>query len=613
MFGAHLINDEQQSGVRFTVWAPNADRVCVVGNFNNWTGTSHEMKKVSFQGIWNLFIPGITEREVYKYQIFDANNTSYLRADPFAFYSEIRPQTASIVYDLDDFSWDDASWIKEKESNSVYDQPLNVYELHLGSWKKNNGQSLTYRELAADLIDYVVDLGYTHIEILPIMEHPYDRSWGYQITGFFSANSRFGTPKDFMYFVNQCHQKNIGVILDWVPSHFTKDAHGLRQFDGTSVYEYEDARRAESEWGSLYFDLGKNEVISFLISNALFWLDLFHIDGFRVDAVSSMLYRDFGKKDGEWTLNQYGGRENIEAISFLRKLNETVFQNYPNTLMIAEESTAWPLVTAPTFQDGLGFNLKWNMGWMNDVLRYMELDPLYRKYHHHLLTFSFFYAFSENYVLALSHDEVVHGKKSLLRKMPGDYWQKFANLRVLLGYMMTHPGKKTLFMGAELAQFDEWKDEEQLDWSLLDYDMHKNFQCYIRDLNHIYKREASLHELDFKPDGFSWIEADNSDQSILIFRRFSADSEVMVVCNFTPMTYTNYRIGIPTSNVYKEIFNSDHHHYGGSGVLNHDAVASEQIEWHQQRYSIKINIPPLAITIFKESERGELPFQENKS
>ncbi|MDL4839636.1 1,4-alpha-glucan branching protein GlgB [Aquibacillus rhizosphaerae] len=602
ILGSHLVKENHVDGVRFVVWAPNANDVQVVGNFNNWNGNEHKMNKFSTNGIWSLFIPNLTVGEVYKYKLFKKNGTSFLKADPYARYAELRPNTASIVYSMKKFQWNDDEWYVSKQNKNSLNQPINIYEMHFGSWKKKDGEFFTYRELADELIDYVLNLGFTHIEILPIMEHPYDRSWGYQITGLYAVTSRYGEPEDFKYFVEQCHQKGIGVLLDWIPAHFAKDAHGLRQFDGTSLYEYDDPNRSESEWGSLCFDLGSNEVTSFLISNAMYWLDEFHIDGLRVDAVSSILYLDFGKEEGTWTPNKYGGRENLDAIHFLKKLNEVMFEHHPEVLMIAEESTAWPQVTAPTYLNGLGFNLKWNMGWMNDVLKYMEIDPIHRKYHHHLLTFSFFYAFSENFILALSHDEVVHGKKSLLNKMPGDYWQKFANLRVLFGYMYTHPGKKTLFMGAELAQFDEWKDEEQLDWNLLDFDMHKNLSNYVKQLNLLYKQEPSLWELDSSSNGFSWIDPSNHDQSIITFLRKNEEEHVVIVCNFTPMTYSNYRIGVPQYSSYREIINSDNRQFGGSGIGN-DIVFASNHSWHNQPYHVEINVPPLAMVILKEKEQ----------
>ncbi|WP_216829331.1 1,4-alpha-glucan branching protein GlgB [Alkalihalobacterium elongatum] len=601
--GAHLCEKDGKKGVRFAVWAPNAKAVNIVGNFNNWNGTNHSMHKISESGIWWCFIPDIQEGTIYKFEIHSKNGRVLLKSDPYAFYSELRPQTASIVTDLNDYTWGDELWEKEKKLKNPLNEPLLIYEVHLGSWKrKSDGEYYTYRELAATLIDYVKTMGYTHIEILPITEHPYDRSWGYQTTGFFSVTSRFGTPKDFMYFVDQCHQNGIGVLLDWVPSHFCKDDHGLRLFDGEPIYEYADERKAEKKsWGTLSFDFGRSEVNSFLISNAFYWLEMFHIDGLRVDAVSSMLYLNFDRTNEDKIFNEYGGDENIEAIQFLRKLNESIFKTFPNTYMMAEESSSWPLVSAPTYLGGLGFNYKWNMGWMNDMLRYMEMEPIHRKWHHQLITFSFFYAFSENFILPLSHDEVVHGKKSLLSKMPGDYWQKFANLRVFLGYMMTHPGKKLLFMGSEFAQFDEWKDLEELDWELLDYPSHKNFSHYMKSLNTFYKSERSLWELDHNSDGFEWIDPHDYEQSIVSFIRKSKNSNdfVIVVCNFTPIVRYDYHIGVPKNGTYTEVFNSDRQVFGGSNQIIAEPLTSEKVTWHNQPYRLTIKVPPLAMLVLK--------------
>jgi 1,4-alpha-glucan branching enzyme len=601
-FGAHLCRKQGKEGVRFTVWAPHAQRVSVVGDFNGWCGEGHQMSE-HHSGVWSLFVPGLQQGELYKYEIVTADGQTMVKADPYAFCSELRPGTASVVYPLRAYSWNDEAWRRKKYSQNPLHQPLAIYEVHAGTWKKKaDGSFYSYRELADELIPYVKEMGYTHIELLPLAEHPFDRSWGYQITGYFSVTSRYGTPDDFRYFVDVCHQNDIGVILDWVPGHFCKDEQGLRQFDGTPLYEYADPRKAETgEWGTLMFDFGKPEVISFLISNALFWFDQYHVDGLRVDAVASMLYLDFGKSDREWVPNEYSGRENLEAVMFLKRLNEAVFASYPDALMIAEESSAWPRVSAPTYLDGLGFNFKWNMGWMNDVLKYMEMDPIHRKWHHNLLTFSFFYVFSENFVLPLSHDEVVYGKKSLLSKMPGDYWQKFANLRVLYGYMMAHPGKKLLFMGGEFGQFDEWKDETQLDWQLLDYDMHRKMQAYVRALNHIYQKEVALWQYDHKPRGFEWIDPHDYNQSILTFLRQGAhpDETIIVVCNFTPVVYTEYRIGVPQPGVYEECFNSDNPIYGGSGQGNTALLRAVPVPWHNRTHSISITVPPLACVFFK--------------
>jgi len=601
-FGAHVIkNQENINGVNFVVWAPHAKVVRVVGNFNSWNGTGYEMTKIT-DGVWQLFIPNLSQGELYKYEIITWQGERFLKADPFAFYSEVRPRTASITYDLAGYTWHDEKWQISKKDKNIYNSPLNIYEVNFLSWRIKNGEILTYRELADTLIDYVLELGYTHIEIMPLSEHPFDRSWGYQSTGYYAITSRFGTPHDFMYFVDQAHQKGVGVILDWVPGHFCKDEHGLRLFDGTPLYEYADSRKAEHYgWGTLSFDLGKPEVVSFLISNAIFFLEMFHIDGIRVDAVASMLYLDFGRKEGEWLPNQYGGRENLEAINFLQKLNKTIFHYFPDVLMIAEDSTAWPLVTYPTYLGGLGFNFKWNMGWMNDMLRYMELDPIYRKYHHNLVTFSFFYAFSENYILPISHDELVYGKRSLLHKMPGDYWQKFANFRAFLGYMYTHPGKKMIFMGTEFAQFDEWKDQTELDWFLLNYDMHARAFFFMKELNKYYLLTKALWELDHLSESFQWIDPNNVEQSIIIFLRKGkviTDYRIIIV-NFTPVYYEKFRIGVPENISYREDFNSDLEVYGGSGQNNSDQIPTDSLPWHNQPFSICLRVPPLAFLILK--------------
>lgn len=609
VFGAHLENREGVQGVRFSLWAPRAAKVGVAGTFNGWQGHLHPMERINDAGVWSVFIPGVKEGDLYKYEIQSCRGDIFLKSDPFAFSSEIRPGTASRVCFLEGYQWHDDKWEKEKKNRNIFSEPLVIYEVHLGSWKrKSDGSFLTYRELAEELVNYALEMGYTHLEILPLSEHPLDSSWGYQVTGYFSVTSRFGNPHDFMYFVDCCHQKGLGVILDWVPGHFCKDAHGLRQFDGYPLYEYEDSRRSESaEWDTLHFDLGKPEVNSFLISNALFWMDVYHVDGLRVDAVADMLYLDYGKKGGDWVPNQYGGRENLEAVSFLRKLNEQVFKYYPGALMIAEESTQWPQVSAPVYLGGLGFNFKWNMGWMNDILRYMQKDPIHRKWHHDILTFSLWYAYSENFILPLSHDEVVHGKKSLLNKMPGDYWQKFANLRLLLGYMMAHPGKKLLFMGAELGQFDEWKDWDKLAWNLLEYELHSKLQFYVRELNFFYRKEASFWEQDFVRDGFEWIDAHNSEQSIISFLRRGKDKGrvCIVLCNFTPVVYHGYRIGVPYAGEYKEIFNSDLAVYGGSGQKNDAFLKASDVKWQNRPFSLEITVPPLAMIVLEVQVKKE--------
>lgn len=600
--GAHPVKKEGVPGVRFNLWAPHAREVRIVGHFNQWAGHNHSMELLENSGgIWTLFIPWIGEGECYKYEIHTYHGEVLYKADPFAFYSEPRPATASIIYNHHRFQWHDSDWMETRKYRVTHREPLNIYEVHLGTWKQKEGRFCTYRELAHELVDYVAEMGYTHLELLPVMEHPFDESWGYQSTGYYAITSRFGTPDDFKYLVDRCHRRGIGIILDWVPGHFCKDDHGLICFDGTPLYEPSNPLRSEKEfWGTLSFDFAKPEVVSFLLSNAMFWFDVFHIDGLRVDAVASMLYLDFGKRTGQWIPNEKGGRENLEAISFIKKLNESIFARYPDALMMAEESTAWPLVSAPTYLGGLGFNYKWNMGWMNDTLRYMEMDPIHRKWHHELLTFSFCYAFSENFILPLSHDEVVHGKKSLLNKMPGDYWQKFAGLRLLYGYMMVHPGKKLLFMGGEFGQFIEWKDTEPLDWFLLDYEMHAKLHYYVKELNYLYLNQPALWKLDQEPGGFAWIDANNQNQSIVVFMRFSDDGEpLVIVCNFTPIVYQHYRIGIPYDGVYQEIWNSDSMLFGGSGIVNEGEKQADPYGWHHQPYSLKIKVPPLAICIFK--------------
>lgn len=604
MLGAHSVEFEGLKGVRFSVWAPRAARVRVVGDFNGWRGKEHEMHRLNTSGIWSLFIPEAKEGHLYKYEIHTPGGEVFLKADPYAFSSEYRPGTASRIYSLKGYQWNDGPWQQRKEKNPIYNRPLLIYEVHLGSWKrKKTGAFYTYRELAEKLVEYVSSMGFTHIELLPLVEHPHDGSWGYQATGYYSVTSRYGTPHDFMYFVDRCHQKGIGVILDWVPGHFCKDAHGLREFNGEPLYEAGDRRRSESaEWDTLYFDLGKPEVQSFLISNALFWLEVYHIDGLRVDAVASMLYLDYGKKGGDWLPNKYGGRENLEAITFCKKLNEGVFRRFPNALMIAEESTQWPLVSRPTYLGGLGFNYKWNMGWMNDILRYMEMDPVHRKWHHNLLTFSFWYAYAENFILPLSHDEVVHGKRALLAKMPGDYWQKFANLRLLYGYMLVHPGKKLLFMGGEFGQYGEWKEWGQLDWHLLKEDMHAKLHHYFREINCFYRNKRQLWELDHEEAGFEWISPHDYRQSVVAFMRKGKKGKdfLIAVGNFTPVIYEGYRIGVPYTGSYGEIFNSDREEYGGSGQSNGDDLLASDFAWHNQPCSLEIKIPPLALVVLEK-------------
>lgn len=604
IFGSHEAIISGVKGIRFTLWAPNAKSVQVVGDFNNWSGKEHSMKKTKKLGIWTLFIPGLKLGTIYKYEILTREDTLTLKSDPYAFYSELRPNTASIVTSLDDYAWSDSEWLQKRSHTSLYDKPLNIYEVHLGSWRMKDGTFLNYRDIAEELLLYISDMGYTHIELLPVSEHPLDASWGYQSTGYYALTSRYGTPEDFMFFVDKLHQNNIGVILDWVPGHFCKDAHGLYRFDGTTLYENGNPDIAENyDWGTANFDLSKSQVRRYLTANALFWFDRYHIDGLRVDAVANMIYLNYGKKEGMNIQNKFGGNENLEAIDFLKKLNSNVFKYFPNVLMIAEDSSTFPGITTPTYLGGVGFNYKWNMGWMNDMLKYMQMDPIHRKWHHNLITFSFMYAFSENFILPLSHDEVVHGKSSLLDKMPGDYWQKFANLRLFYGYMMAHPGKKLLFMGGELGQFIEWRFYEQLDWHLLDYPMHTAIHTCVKELNSFYKEHSSLWEVDHSYKGFQWIDHQNYDQSIISFMRIGTkkDDFIIVICNFTPVVYHNYKIGVPNFIHYKEVFNSDKECYGGSNQLNKGMIKPELENWHNQPSHIEITIPPLA-TIFIKPE-----------
>lgn len=602
--GAHVIEHEGVMGVHFAVWAPNAKRVSVIGDFCGWDGRILQMRAIGNSGIFELFVPELKENERYKFEIKSMEGMIIEKSDPYAFYSELRPNTASIVWDINRFTWGDSEYLDSKKEKDNHNQPVSIYEVHLGSWKRNDTETgfINYRELAHELVDYVKELNYTHIELMPVSEHPFDGSWGYQVTGYYAPTSRFGTPDDFMYFVDYCHKNDIGIILDWVPAHFPKDAHGLIQFDGTALYEHADARQGEHpHWGTLIYNYGRNEVKNFLIANALYWLEKFHIDGLRVDAVASMLYLDYGKESGEWIPNPHGGRENMEAVEFFKHLNSILYQRNPNTLMIAEESTAWPGVSRPTNIGGLGFGLKWNMGWMNDFLRYVSKEPIHKRYHHNDLTFSLVYAFTENFVLVLSHDEVVHGKGSMINKMPGDYWQKFANLRTTYGFMYGHPGKKLLFMGGEFAQFDEWAEDKSLDWHLLEFDKHREMKQYISDLNNLYKHENALWDYDFEGRGFEWINCNDSEESIVSFVRKGKeeDNQVIVVSNFTPVPRTIHRIGVPKKGKYVELFNSDAAIYGGSGVLNDSDIYSEDVPWDGKDQSISIKIPPLATCYLK--------------
>jgi 1,4-alpha-glucan branching enzyme len=593
LFGAHVFKESDKVYTRFCVWAPNAKEVRLVGNFNSWNGEGYDLHRVNNEGVWIIVIDQDLSGCLYKYEITTTQNEKILKADPYAFYSELRPNTASIVYSLKNYDWQDNHWMYRKQKRNSLSEPQVIYEVHFGSWKKHeNGDFLTYREMAAELIPYVLEHGFTHVELLPLIEHPYDGSWGYQGTGYFSTTSRYGTPKDFMYFVDQCHQNGIGVILDWVPGHFCKDSHGLYRFDGSHIYSYEtESDRENKVWGTANFDLGKGEVQSFLISNAFFWIDYFHIDGFRMDAVANIIY---------WP-NSADNQENPFGIEFLKKLNVEVHEYDPTFVMIGEDSTDFPNVTSPVHYGGLGFDYKWNMGWMNDMLKYMETPPFARASVHTKVTFSLLYAFSENFMLPLSHDEVVHGKKSLLDKMPGDYWEKFAQLRLLLGYMFAHPGKKLLFMGFELGQFSEWKDKEQLDWNLLDYEMHQNVNHYVKQLTKIYKRSKPLYELDHKHDGFEWIDCNNESQSVFSFiRKGETENDyLIIICNFTGVHYPEYKIGVTYQSEFREILNSDHQDFGGAGLVNKKTFIAEEEPFHGKPYSVNVTIPPFGIQIIR--------------
>lgn len=602
--GAHLTTINGVSGVHFAVWAPNAKSVSVIGNFNHWFAGAHPMGRIGSSHVWALFIPGLQEWELYKFAIRSwVDNEVRIKADPYAFRAELRPRSASVVTHLH-YEWKDETWMKRRGETNPLDQPLSIYEVHLGSWKRKgpHAEFLTYQELAHQLVDYVKHMGYTHIELMPIMDHPFDQSWGYQVLSYFAPTSRFGSPTDFMYFVDYCHQNGIGVLLDWVPSHFPKDGHGLAYFDGRQIYAYEHWKKGEhKDWKTFIFDYGRNEVRNFLISSALFWLDKYHVDGLRVDGVASMLYLDYSRKEGEWEPNQYGGRENLEAITFLKRFNEIVHLNHPGVLTCAEESTAWPAVSRPTYLGGLGFSLKWNMGWMHDTLTYFSKDPVHRQFHQNTLTFSMLYAFTENFLLPLSHDEVVHGKASLFGKMPGDEWQRFANLRLFLGYMYAHPGKKLLFMGGDFAQSQEWDSQKSLDWHFLDYAPHKQVNDFVRDLNRVYKSCRAFYEVDFGYEGFEWIDFSDEAASIVSFLRWSKNYEelLIVTCNMTPVPRTGYQFGVPRAGFYEEILNSDAAIYGGSGVGNLGGVSAQNIPWQGRPHSIVVNLPPLGINIYR--------------
>ena len=616
-FGAHLRTVGDAAGVYFAVWAPNAQRVSVVGDFNNWDGRVNPMRKLLGAGVWELFLPGIKQGAHYKFEIRTQTDAVLLKSDPFAFFNQPGKSTASLVYDLERYGWSDSEWMEARQKKNWPRSAISIYEVHLGSWRRkteDGNRQLTYLELADTLLPYVLEMGFTHIELLPVAEHPFEGSWGYQVTNYYAPTSRFGPPDDFRHFIDKCHQAGIAVIMDWVPAHFPKDAHALAEFDGTHLYEHMDPRQGEQQdWGTLIFNYGRNEVRNFLIGNALFWLDKYHIDGLRVDAVASMLYLDYSRKPGQWIPNVYGGRENLDAVYFLKKFNEVCYERFPGTTTIAEESTAWPGVSRPTYLGGLGFGFKWNMGWMHDFLQYMSIDPIYRRYHHGNITFSLLYAFQENFILVLSHDEVVYGKRSLLSKMPGDEWRKFANLRMFLAWMYGHPGKKLLFMGGEFGQRNEWNHDTGLDWQLLKLPRHDGLRRFVQHVNHIYKSEPALWQRDDTYDGFDWIDFHDADNSVVSFLRKSRDVSaetpersdtsrgdiIAFVVNATPVVRYNYRLGVPEAGFYREIVNSDAETYGGSNVGNFGGVQSENREWMGREHSIVIHLPPLATLAFK--------------
>jgi len=611
LLGARVHETEGVAGVLFSVWAPHAVRVSVVGDFNRWDGRAH-MMRVHGNGVWELFLPDLAPGIVYKFEVRARNGDVFLKSDPYGRHFELRPATAAIVEPPCTFPWRDAAWLKSRAKFDWQHQPMSIYEVHLGSWQRGpEGELLNYRELAPRLVAHAKGLGFTHIELMPVTEHPYDKSWGYQTTGYYAPTSRFGSPDDFRWFVDHCHQNDIGVILDWVPAHFPKDAHGLAWYDGTALYEHPDPRLGEhKDWSTLIFNFGRYEVKNFLISSALYWLEEFHIDGLRVDAVASMLYLDYSREEGEWVPNRYGGRENLEAIDFMRELNEVTHGQVPGALIMAEESTSWPQVTKPTFTGGLGFDLKWNMGWMNDTLRYMEKEPIHRQYHHGELTFSMIYAFTENFLLPFSHDEVAHGKHSMLYKMPGDEWQRFANLRLLYTYMFTHPGKKLLFMGGEFGQGEEWNSSDVLDWYVRDYPFHQGVERLVRDLNGLYRGEPALHAFDFDGQGFEWIDCHDAQNSILVYLRRREEEFVVVALNLTPVPRENHRIGVPVAGAYREIMNSDAGDYAGSGMGNAArTLRTDEQPWMHRPYSLEVCLPPLAGIVLKlmsqAAERSE--------
>jgi len=603
--GAHLSGAGEDQGTTFGVWAPNAREVSVIGSFNQWHPKTHQLRPRGSSGIWEGFIPGIGKGTMYKYHIESSHHGYRIdKTDPIGFLQEKPPRTASVVWDLD-YTWNDHEWMQQRVGKNSIKSPVSTYEVHLGSWMRSSDdrhRPLTYREIAPKLAEYVHHMGFTHVELLPVMEHPFYGSWGYQTTGYFAPTSRYGTPQDFMFLVDHLHQHGIGVILDWVPSHFPSDGHGLAYFDGTHLFEHSDSRQGfHPDWKTHIFNYGRAEVRSFLMSSAMFWLDKYHADGLRVDAVASMLYLDYSRKQGEWIPNKYGGRENLEAIDFLRRFNEEAYKEHPEIQTIAEESTAWPMVSRPVYVGGLGFGMKWDMGWMHDTLEYFRHDPIHRQYHHNLLTFRMLYGFTENFVLPLSHDEVVHGKGSLLNKMPGDEWQKFANLRLLFAYMYAQPGKKLLFMGGEFGQGNEWSHDRSLDWWLLQFPVHQGLQKWVRDLNHLYRDQKALHELDSDPTGFEWIDCNDGPRSVIsLLRRGKGPRErVLVACNFTPVPRERYRVGVPMGGWWKEVLNSDGKEYAGSGIGNGGGVMAQHVEQHGRPFSLELTLPPLAAVMLR--------------
>jgi 1,4-alpha-glucan branching enzyme len=605
--GSHRITIGTTGGVHFAVWAPNADRVSVIGDFNGWDGRVHPMRVLVPNGIWEIFLPDLPDGEKYKFEIRTKSGAILKKTDPFARAFEAPPQSAAVVHDASRYQWNDAAWLAARAGQNTWlDRPMSTYEVHLGSWARvpeQGNRFLTYREMAERLVPYVKDMGFTHIELLPVMEHPFSGSWGYQVLGFFAPTARFGPPEDFKLFVDTCHQAGLGVILDWVPGHFPKDAHGLARFDGTALYEHEDPRQGEhQDWGTLIFNYSRNEVRNFLLSNALFWLEEYHVDGLRVDAVASMLYLDYSRQEGQWIPNQYGGRENLDAISLLQQLNSLTHGEHPGTMTAAEESTSFPGVSRPVHLGGLGFTYKWNMGWMHDILQYMREDPVHRRWHHNLVTFSALYMHSENFILPFSHDEVVHGKGSMLDKMPGDVWQKYASLRALYGYLFGHPGKKLLFMGSEFGQWREWNHDRSLDWHLLDDEAHAALRHWVKDLNALYRAEPALHQVDFEPGGFRWIDCNDNENSVVSIVRYARDRHdaVVVILNFTPVPRQQYRVGVPDAGWYVERLNSDAAMYGGGNVGNGGGVATEPVAAHGFEQSLRLTIPPLACLILKK-------------